>query len=347
MDAMKAVELLIEKIKRDYVQDIAFVVMMGSRIYQDTHSKSEVDLYYVAKTKRGENLAQVFIIDGIGFDFWCIPWERLERMAEYEENKTSIIAEGQLVYVGSEGDRKKFEQLRKKALNTSDHWGFVCKARKQFQMVYGPYFQLIQAKNLHEARMNAFGVLYPLTWSIALLNRDMVRRGRAKLKGELLKMPLLPDNFSALYDVVFQTRDIQTLQDAYTQLIANMDKLIASQEEMLRPPVPFHQKLAGLYEEMINFYNKIEHYCQTGEYSGALFAAVELTNEFDEAFCGTEVSSKELPDIVEVFDEQHIDSFLEAVQRHHRKLLEILHKKGVPIREFADYQELENFLNTL
>ena len=61
MDAMKAVELLIEKIKRDYAEDIAFVVMMGSRIYQDTYPKSDVDLYYAAKTKRGENLAQVVL----------------------------------------------------------------------------------------------------------------------------------------------------------------------------------------------------------------------------------------------------------------------------------------------
>ena len=347
MDAMKAVELLIEKIKRDYAEDIAFVVMMGSRIYQDTYPKSDVDLYYAAKTKRGENLAQVFIVDGVGFDFWCIPWERLERMAEYEENKTSIIAEGQLLYVGSEEDRQKFEQLRKKSLDTTDQWGFVCKARKQFQTVFEPYFRLMRANTLHEARMEAFDVLYPLTWPIALLNRDMVRRGRAKLKGELLKMPLLPENFSALYDVVFQTRDIQNLQDAYTQLISNMDRLLLSLEKVLRPLLPFRQKLAGLYEEMINFYNKIEHYCETKEYTGALFAAAELTNEFDIAFDGTGVSPRELPDIVGAYDEQQMDRFLDAVRAHHRKLRSLLQEKGVPIREFADERELEDFLDTL
>ena len=73
-----------------------------------------------------------------------------------------------------------------------------------------------------------------------------------------------------------------------------------------------------LYEEMINFYHKIDHYCETGEYTGALFAAVELTQEFDEAFLGTEVSSKELPDIVEIFDQQNIEPFLQAVKTHHQ-----------------------------
>lgn len=351
MDAMRAAELLIDKIKRDYPGDIAFVVMMGSRIYQDTHAKSDLDLYYVAKTKRGENLAFTFIVDGVGFDFWCVPVERLERMANYEDSKTSIVAEGQLLYAGSEEDRQEFERLRRRALDVSDRWGFVQKARKQFQAVYEPWFRLQQAKSLHDARMAAFGVLYPLTWSIALLNRDMVRRGRAKLKGELLRMPLLPEQFSQWYDRLLEAEDPDSLKEACGKLIASTDCLIRSMEEQCRPKTSLVEKLtteyAGLYEEMINFYNKIEHFCEIGEYAGALFAAVELTDEYDRVFEATEVSSESLPDMVSAYDPKHIGKFLETVRAHHRALLELLRSKGVPIREFSDFEELACFLNTL
>lgn len=147
--------------------------------------------------------------------------------------------------------------------------------------------------------------------------------------------------------MVFQTKDIKELRAAYTELISNMDRLISVQEEQLRPHTPFREKLAELYEEMINFYHKIDHYCETGEYTGALFAAVELTQEFDEAFLGTEVSSKELPDIVEIFDQQNIEPFLQAVKTHHQILLEILREKKVFIREFQDLGEVECFLRAL
>ncbi len=53
MKPIYAVELLIEKIKRDYRDDVALVVIMGSTIYADTHSRSDIDMYFVPKTEAG------------------------------------------------------------------------------------------------------------------------------------------------------------------------------------------------------------------------------------------------------------------------------------------------------
>lgn len=74
MEPIKAAQILIEKIKQDYLEDIAVVVVMGSYIYNDTHRKSDLDMYFVPKTERGKNLGKVFIIDGVGYDFWPIHW---------------------------------------------------------------------------------------------------------------------------------------------------------------------------------------------------------------------------------------------------------------------------------
>jgi hypothetical protein len=91
MDLSRVADVLIDKIKKDYRDDIALVVIMGSYVYKDTHSKSDLDLYFVPKTGGGRNLGMVFIIDGIGFDFWPISWERLEGIADHNERITSII----------------------------------------------------------------------------------------------------------------------------------------------------------------------------------------------------------------------------------------------------------------
>ena len=114
---MTAAELLIEKIKKDYKDDIALVVMMGSRLYNDTHKKSDLDLYFVPKTKRGEQLGFVFIIDGIGFDFWPISWERMERIANFDERIPAIISEGKVLYYGSNEDLARFTLLKEKIDN--------------------------------------------------------------------------------------------------------------------------------------------------------------------------------------------------------------------------------------
>ncbi len=348
MEAMRAAELLIDKIKRDYSDDISFVLLMGSYLYRETHEKSDVDLFYCAKTKRGEQLAEVFIIDGVGFDFWCIPWERLERIANHEERITAVLTEGKLLYYGSEDDLARFQRLRDQALDTRDHDKFRRRAREELGRTYPAYFALQNAETLSQARYRAFGVLFPLTYSIALLNRATVKRGRGKLKGEILAMPLVPKDFSALYDVVFESQNRQEIQTAMARLIRNTERLLEAEHRLTDDtPVPLRQRAQGLYEEMINFYNKIEHGCAVGDLQTALFAAVELTDEWADAFGGSEVAIDELPDIVGAFDPQRPDRFLAAVREHQVKLLRILREHDVPIREYADFEALRRHLDTL
>lgn len=70
MSVIRAAELLIEKISKDFKDDIALVVIMGSYIYGETHSRSDLDMFFVPNTERGYNLAFTFVIDGIGFDYY-------------------------------------------------------------------------------------------------------------------------------------------------------------------------------------------------------------------------------------------------------------------------------------
>ena len=104
MQPIHAADILIDKIKKDYASDVALVVIMGSTLYGDTHSRSDLDLYFVPKTERGNRLALTFIVDGIGFDFWAIPWDRLERIANHDERLASIITEGKVIYCASDAD---------------------------------------------------------------------------------------------------------------------------------------------------------------------------------------------------------------------------------------------------
>lgn len=156
--------------------------------YNDTHSKSDLDMYYFAKTERGRNLGKVFIIDGVGFDFWSIPWELLERIANYDEKITSIITEGKMIYYGSDEDLERFNKLKDKALDISDKRKFTRKAQEKLDLTYKNNFKLLSIENLSEGRMQAMGIIFSLTYAIALLYRTTVKRVRGKLKKEIMDM---------------------------------------------------------------------------------------------------------------------------------------------------------------
>src|SRR5690606_37273974 len=129
-------ELFIEKIRRDYQDDVSLVVVMGYYIYGDTHDKSDLDLYFVPKTERGYNLGFTFILNDIGFDMWPISWDRLKKIAAHDERITSIVTEGKVLYHSSDLDLERFNDLKSKALDTPDKSQFTKKSEEIFNKSY-------------------------------------------------------------------------------------------------------------------------------------------------------------------------------------------------------------------
>lgn len=344
MEPMRAAELLIEKINRDYRDDVSLVVIMGSTVFNDTHSRSDLDMYFVPKTRRGEALGFVCIIGGIGYDFWALPWERLERIAAHEERITSIVTDGRVLYYGDEDDIARLNELKRRALDTADGRKFLEKAQNKLSEAYRDYSALLTASSLPEARYAAVGIVFAVTNAVALLNRTMIRRGRGKLKGEILAMPLVPEGFGKDYDTVFLSADLDAIRAACGKLIENTDKLIRSQSQ---EPRPFAEALRDFYEELINFYNKIYHAAEIGDTYTALFAGVEIRHEMEWAFDGTGVSPNALPDLLAAYSPDNLPAYAEAARGHQQRFEELLAAKGVPVRRFSDFEELEEYIGRL
>jgi predicted nucleotidyltransferase len=152
-DTMKLTEIaesLINKIKKDYAGDVSLVHVHGSYFYKDTHDLSDIDLYFVPKTKRGYNLGQTFILNGIGCDYWALSWERLERIANHEEKIASIITDGEILYYHSEEDLERFNKLKERAENITDKNKFINKGKEIMKDIYKEYFKLIKSDSITE-----------------------------------------------------------------------------------------------------------------------------------------------------------------------------------------------------
>ena len=134
-DLMRLTDILIDKIKRDYKDDVSIVHIHGSYAYGDIHDLSDLDIYLIPKTQRGFNLGCTFIFDGIGCDFWALSWERLERIASHDERTASIITDGKVLYYGSDEDLERFEQLKTRAADTSNRKEWLTRAREVHQFI--------------------------------------------------------------------------------------------------------------------------------------------------------------------------------------------------------------------
>jgi hypothetical protein len=268
-------------------------------------------------------------------------------MADHREDKTAILTEGRVLWHGSDEDLSRFEALKRHALDTSDPFAFACKAEEKFAMACRRHLDLLAARTLPEARMAAIGTIYALGHVLALLNRTTIKRGRKRLRSEILAMERIPVDFGRLYDVAFTGTTPEEIGTAFTELMKNTRALLHEQKERTRPARDFVAANTGLYEEMVNAYNKIQHACDTDDPVTPLFAAVELTREYEDVWAGTAHSVRELPDLVAAYDPLDLEGFRKAAVEHQSRLEGILRDEKVPVRVFQDLDELAEFLGSL
>lgn len=340
MKPVKALEALLDKIKKDYADDIAIVVVMGSTIYGETHARSDLDLYFVVDNDRGYELGKVFIIDGIGYDFWPISWERLTSIANHDERITSIITEGKIMYYKDQTALDRFMSLKETALDTHDHEKFEYKAFSKLAEAYRPLYQLIQTEDLSEARRFGIEVVYAVTNAIALFNSDTVKRGRGKLKKEILSMALVPPEFNRLYDTVFVSNEIEMIKSDIVQLFEATKRYFESK----KTTHPFKNCFRDFYEELINSYSKIDRAVEINDAQTCLFVAVEMDLELAKTLARAGLDLSVLPNLVSAYRSDDLATFGEAAKAHQIALETLLKENGVALNILKDEMALRQFL---
>ena len=346
MDLNKLKDKLLNKIERDYRDDVAIVHLYGSFVYGDTNGFSDLDLYFVPKTKRGLDLASTFILDGIGFDLWALPWERLERIASHAEPVSSIITEGEVLFFSTQQDLSRFNELKLRASDTSDKEKFLSHSRRMLDSSFKEYFKARTAGSLSQVRLAAIRMIDSLSQALALLNQSMIIRGRKHLKDELLAMPLIPSGFAGLSDEVFFAKDIQSVQSACEKILDETNCLIDQVLKESLSPGPVAEAFEGWYEEMIQSYNKIFHACRTGDPYTVLFSVLEYSDELDSKLkqCGL---PNDFPDMSAAYDPDNLSIMEDTARKHQGSIRGLLKSHGVPVRRIEGDEALDRFLDSL
>ncbi|MBO1263977.1 hypothetical protein J3A84_02830 [Proteiniclasticum sp. SCR006] len=347
MNLEKIAELFIGKIRKDYADDVALVVVMGSYIYGATHDRSDLDLYFVPKTQKGYQLGFTFILEEIGFDLWPISWQRLESIARHEERITSIVTEGKVIYHAAQEDLDRFLKLKSIALDVSSKSDFAKKANNVFQESYRLIYRIQEAETLSELRQYGIRFVNHLGYALSLLNCNTVKRGRGKLKKELLDNVLIPDDFEACYDTLFLSDDMDTMKKDLSCLLKNTEKLIHAELDRYQEKGSAKNVLSGFYEELISSYNKIYHAAEVNDPNTALFAACELQHEIMDVFQYMDLEKPDFPDLAKAYDPDDLHALVISAEKHKRAFEDFLKAQHVPVRKFTDLSEYENHLSSL
>ena len=70
----RLIDAVIEKAGRVCPGSLAMICVYGSFCTGDVTAHSDLDLLILIRDERGRALSSGFLIDGIGFDFYCTTW---------------------------------------------------------------------------------------------------------------------------------------------------------------------------------------------------------------------------------------------------------------------------------
>jgi len=337
---MKVADLLVEKIKKDYRDDISIVALCGSYIYDDTHPMSDLDFYFIPKTERGYEMAQGFILEDIGFDFWGMSWDRAESLAKYKETNTSIISKARIIYWSSQSDLERFNALRNLGENIS-HEEFLSKSIEQAAVCQDFYFKMLESKSdFSVVKQNAICILYYSAFSIALLNGGYIERGGRNLLNEVLAMKLYPNEYKDLYEKIIQSNHIEEIINSAQSIIMNLRSLIQMQQKIRKESIT-----QGFYEELKSTYNKLLHECETGNQQGIMLAITKLIADISLLFTEEQYSDSNFPDLFLISQKRDINELIRAIQVHEKVFIDILRKEKIPVVRYKNLNELRNHLD--
>jgi len=334
-------EWIKNKAQTEYADDIALVVIYGSYVNGTANHLSDIDCYYIPKTERAYQFSSCFIIDGVGYDVFPIPWERVENIANLNDNLLPLVGDAQILYCSSDEDLQRFrayQEKQKSNLANDEYVRGIAESRCAF--AGSLCAQMMAGGSACDIRKMAGYAAMFLADAVALYNHDYYHYGLKKQYEDLCnRFPSVPLEIIAGYRAVV-TADNDTIIDITLKLYRDVCGYIGisadipdytPQEEGERYN-PDAAALAELYQEIISTFNKIYVCCESGNYVLAFLSAVCLQHDLDDATGLTF-------DLLSDFSYTQLDSLAEKTHRIEAELVGHILAGGAKIKKFDYFEE--------
>lgn len=329
---------VIDTAKEKYPQDIALVI---SHSTLRMHTEEKVMSYFVPATKRGEELACTFILEGVGYDIWSIPWERLERFAELKEYNITCLADADILYARTDQDAERFLALQKRLQsNLADPKKMRSLALESYAQAKSLYTDMLFAADC-DAKMCAGYILDYLARAIAFTNMRYFKASQTNQLQELADMGDVPEGFGDLYLSILREKSVQQQKSLCFRLIRMVEGFLlkaSPDSDAARDKCPEHnfQDLADWYAELSYTWLRLRYYADRGDAVKVYMWGILLQNELNQV-CGD--FGLEKVDLMSAYDWEDLPAFVARADALEVKMRESILRGGGIIREYAHKAE--------
>ncbi|WP_141432461.1 hypothetical protein [Bacillus sp. 03113] len=367
VDVFEVANILVENIKKKYRDDIALVAYYGSYAQGRATTLSDLDMFFIPSTKKGFAASFQFILDGIGYDLFPISWDRALRMASFDESTVSVIANSKILYVKSEEDLSRFNQLKNKISSmekTESKKLMIEKASNKLNECYIHLYKMNMPEtrdNLSAIRNEAYGTITKIFESLALINQTYLKRWWGASLEQIYTFRIKPHNLEELIKTIIRSQSCEKIIRTCDELFNKVRLLlIVEQKNIVQVPI-FSSFFNGFYEEEKSIFNKIISACDREDYEGAFFATIHIQNElmnfFNYAKTGVwynnlhsydmlnmEYQQLGLPELISIVQSGNLKLLKKTVIELDRILKSLLKSRGVNLKIFDTLEEFRIYI---
>ncbi|MBI9013207.1 MAG: nucleotidyltransferase domain-containing protein [Clostridiales bacterium] len=339
------INMVLEKTKRDLVEDIAIIGLTGSFSRDDFHEKSDLDLIIINDTDKGWEIGSCFILDDVGYDIYCTPWHsRLKEQSNLESFAAGSLIDLEIIYYKNDESLKRFKTLQQIALDKlSKPIGKECldRADKTFEKAKIFYADLFIEDQLNTIRYASSNMLFELINTLVNINNTYIKRGTIHYLEELNSYKHIPNDFESMYLQVITSKDISEIREtSHTILLSIAEFLKTIKSKYIEQPKVSYDNLNGVYEELwCNCRNKIIRSASMTDFNYAIHAArgaQEFLNDLH-----NDIGTQKY-DLMKYFDAHNMtpikDRFLEIM----KDFKETYDNTGRKVLHYNNFEELYN-----
>ncbi len=339
----KLINMVIERAKRDFPEDIALIGLTGSFNTGDFHEKSDLDLIIVNVTERGWEIAAGFILEDVGYDIYCSPWEpRILAQSKLESPMAGCLIDLQVLYCAKPEYLEKLNRFRQSALDLLNMpIGKEClgRAKKNIDKAKQCYADAMLNDQIGAVRYAAGGVLYETVNALTALNNTYIKKGIKRYLEQILAYKYLPDHMEDMYMAVIEAVTVEDLRNASHHLLSALNALYEKMRvQFVDSPTPTYENLWGTYEELwCNCRNKVLKSTGSNDASYAFHAALGAQGYLDEM---TGMVGTPHYDLMQHFDSRDLSKFREAFLRAMEDYAAVYEKASRKIVRYDSFEEL-------
>lgn len=327
----------IHKIKSEYIEDVALLVAVhGHSVNGDGHG--ECFDYFIPATKRGYELSQTFIIDGIGYDLYPRSWERTEATAMFEEGPTLCLANAEIVYSCSKEEEERFISIRNRLFENMKNKDFMYKkGLEQIDIAMQLYSSLIFQEKQYKIRMITGYISNYLAKAIAYRNGTYLDwYDREKM----LRMSEIPDHFVEYNASVLQEASGEKLKKYAFEMLKETREFYAAHKktEVHHTEAADYANLADWYQELSLTFRRMRYYCDTCNAEQTYTDACYIQNELE--IVQEEFGLKEM-DLMGSYKVEQLEKIKDCSSRIEQYIINEIDQHGIRLKK---YDTLDDFL---